>query len=104
MSSIRPDSKADLVRALKAVASDVEERAAKFREYVDSFEDVSEEEFAQHVGSEYSGAGFLFEVERQMQAAIHPHDGGGSGRVVRAAKQVLFEVGQHFARQSAKEA
>lgn len=100
MSSIRPDSKADLVKSLRAVAAEALANAQAFSTYVESFDDFSEEEFAKHVGGEFSGAGFLFEIGQQMEKVTNPRDGIAQ----RAAKQALFEVGQHFARQSAKEA
>lgn len=94
MTYLNPDSKADLVAALEAVADDAEERARTFREYVESLSEVTGDE----VMLALSQTQFAYEAQQMVDKVAHVHTGSTHGRRVREAVRVLFRLQSHAVR------
>lgn len=75
MSLLNPN-KSSLKSALLIHAGMLAERAERLKVYAQSLDEMSEEEFMEHLGNEYSGPGFVRNIEEEVAKAseVRPSD------------------------------
>ena len=75
MSSLDP-TKSDLTSAMKAHAKMLIERAENFATYAEGLAEMDEGQFMAHLGNEYSGPGFVRQMEEEVHKAseVRPSD------------------------------
>lgn len=84
--------KASLTRVLMDVVSDAEDRAAKFRAYVESMKDISDEEWAQLEEDREFALNFVTGLLKEVDDVLHVHSGGSDMMRARRAKTHLLAL------------